>query len=76
MFYSFKINVVLLVIHVGQSLKFFLSSSGLVFMATESPKMLVYYIPVSSILCVFTSCNITNTITNKAENETCAGLYF
>lgn len=44
-------------------------------MATESPKMLVYYIPVSSItLREYTSCNISNT--KRAENKTRAGLCF
>lgn len=47
-------------------------------MATESPKMLVYYIPVSSntVRVVYFLCNITNTITQKAENKTHTGLCF
>ena len=51
-------------------------------MATESPKMLVYYIPVSTITLhvVYTSCNTTNMIMKEAENRTraglCSGQYF
>ena len=33
------------------------STSGLLFMATEAPKMLCYYIPVMSSLC--TACDVT-----------------